>query len=149
MVQRMMAWAVKVHGNSPDHIQDNDVDALGMRREHLVDLRRGDGRNLPGGENRAVIVSDERDIHYRDRLFEGKIRLRILGHTDHFPALGGKPDALRPGGKARAIYSHNRPRLMNGYTVLPDHLCRKPPQMRTIGIGRADMVTFWTLVKPI
>ena len=58
-----------------------------------------------------VGVGDQGQRRVAQRQFPGQHGLRMAGHPDQRPALGGEPLRLGPGGEPRPLDDHQRPRV--------------------------------------
>src|SRR6185369_122751 len=134
MFQRMVARAIEIQGNSPDKVEYHVFNSLSVLFEDFVYLGCRYRLDFAAGKQRAVIICDQGNVHDRDLLLQGQIRLRILCHADDFPALRRKPTAFRFRRKSRTVDSYDRAGLMDGYSVIADRLDCQFSQVRTIRI---------------
>src|ERR1700730_7133452 len=75
------------------------------------------------------------------------MRLGILRHVDDFPTLVGKPFALRLRAKARALYHHHSPFLVDVDIVRANYFGGYSSQFGVVSGGRAHVRNNWPVKK--
>src|SRR5579872_4931774 len=149
MIQSVMLWAVEVERDAAHQVQHDSLDPIGILSKDLVDFGGGHRFHRPLREQTTIIVGDQRDVDDGHRLLQRQVGFRVLRHADHFPALRGEPPALRLRGEARSVDRYYRTRFVDHNAVFADDLGGQFSQVRTVGIGRADVIDLRPLVEGV